>query len=387
MHKTVGKKFFVALMVAAALWGATTTPARAESQKAKAKALFLRGVDAFRAQNYAVALVLFQKSYRLHEASVVLYNMAMCHRALFQYTQSIDVFKKYIAKKGAKLRSSEKRKIEKFIREMEAKLARIVLAVEPAGARILLDGRFVGTSPLKNPINADPGAHVLEVTKDGYRSERRQLQLLDGQQTSVALILKREGSGMGTLVLSSPAKGAVAVVDRGAPVSLPLTLPLAAGAHSVTVTAPGHKPKAFVVVIQPHAVEKQQVILEMIAGSSGSVTTSPGQGEPKARHDADARQPADRKTPADVTSPRVARAAARTVVSPKKNEGTAGLGSSEPKEKKKSQVTPWYKTWWFWTSVGVAVVAGAAVGGYFGYAASQDNGNDTVDADVVVHLR
>ena len=41
--------------------------------------------------------------------------------------------------------------------------------------------------------------------------------------------------------------------------------------------------------------------------------------------------------------------------------------------------TPWYKTWWFWTAVGVAVVGGT-VGGIAGYNASKsDNHTTTMD--------
>jgi hypothetical protein len=32
------------------------------------------------------------------------------------------------------------------------------------------------------------------------------------------------------------------------------------------------------------------------------------------------------------------------------------------KEPEKEESTPWYKTWWFWTTVGVVVAAGATTG-------------------------
>ncbi len=371
------RRVLVGLFVLSVLGFSSPVQAGQSGSKARAKEYFFKGISAFKVQNYAVALVWFQRSYKLRPKAVVLYNIAMCHRALFAYLKSIKAFKRYLAMAGSKVRPSKRRKIEGFIQEMMAKLARVVLAVQPSGARILLDGEFKGTAPSNESITlmASPGTHVLEVTKPGYRSYRRNITVVEGQQTALSVILPKIGPAEGTLILESPVSGAMAIVDRGTPMPLPVTLQVTAGAHNITVTAPGRQPKAMVLSVQPGAVLRQMIHLKPSDGT-GARPARPAVILPRQGHPTGSGA-TTRAVPRHVTNltpgRRSSHESARTVPPAAVQPTPARQGPS------------WYKTWWFWTSVGVAVVAGAALGGYFGYEAAHSS--NAPSADTIVTLK
>ncbi len=68
--------------------------------------------------------------------------------------------------------------------------ATIDLKVE-RGARIQVDGRTVGTTPLGAPLQVDAGRHFISVTKRGRRAHAREVELERGGSVTVATSLKK----------------------------------------------------------------------------------------------------------------------------------------------------------------------------------------------------
>ncbi len=307
--------------------------ARAD-QSARAKELFLKGVSAYSQQNYVAALVYFRKSYELKPKPVVLYNIAMCHRALFQYKASIEAFKKYLATMGRKIRRSRRREVESYIREMEAKLGRIALDVKPDGAEVLLDGRPVGRTPLPGELTVDPGTHVVVVRKEGYETFRKEVELADGQTLALAKVLQPKARARkGTVVVRSGVPGSKVSVDGALAVPLPATLELSAGRHVLVVTAPGHQPKSMVVEVTEGMSRTFDVQLQ----------EEPARPRPRPRPEQRAAARQARQVPVEATRP-------VTV---------------------KQRSKPVYKSWWFWTAIGGAVLTGVVLGAYFGAKAAE----------------
>jgi hypothetical protein len=266
------------------------------ADKKRARKLFYKGLRAFARQAYPDALAHFNASYRLVKKNVVLYNIAMCHRALFQYTKAIAVFRQYLkrkARRGRPLPWAKRRRIKRYIVQMEKKLGRLKLLVHPKGATIRVDGRLVGRAPLEEPVPVDPGRRVVEISHPGHRTSTLSLNVASGQLVSMGVRLQPQERD-GRLVLECSASRCRVRVDGGKPQQLPVTLSLRAGMHHLRVTAPGHLPQRLEVRVLPDETVRREVRLVPAAGAGG---------------------------------------------------GEGGDG------------TPVVKTWWFWTVISAAVVA------------------------------
>jgi hypothetical protein len=72
----------------------------------------------------------------------------------------------------------------------DAVLATISVTTVPSGARVLLDGKPIGTTPFDGEIS--PGQHALTVEADGYIAETSRFEARLGGQSSFAIALERE---------------------------------------------------------------------------------------------------------------------------------------------------------------------------------------------------
>jgi hypothetical protein len=80
------------------------------------------------------------------------------------------------------------------IAELEQRVGRVALAIEPAGARVLVDGRELGTTPLTEPLRVGPGTHVIEVRLDGFAELRREVTVAQGERVEIVAALTATGS-------------------------------------------------------------------------------------------------------------------------------------------------------------------------------------------------
>lgn len=265
----------------------------------RARNLFFRGLRAFQRANYPDALTHFKASWKINPKNIALYNIAMCYRALFQYRRSIAAFEQYLRRKGRRLIPYKRRIIQRFIKEMESKLGRLKLLVTPPGAEIRVDGRLVGRSPLEEHVLVDPGIRIVKITLKGWRTATLEIDVGTGKRVTMGVRLTRLFR-MGGLMLTSRAVGATVRLDGGPPRSLPLSARLRAGPHKATVQAPGHAPRTYTLrVIADQTIHRQI--------------------DPQA--------------------------------------------SSAPEPGTSGRQTRFYRSWWFWTIVSVAVAAAATTTG------------------------
>ncbi|MBA2544159.1 MAG: PEGA domain-containing protein [Deltaproteobacteria bacterium] len=63
----------------------------------------------------------------------------------------------------------------------------VELAGAPAGAKILVDGKVVGTTPLREPLEVAPGKHSVEIKVSGYRPYRTTGTFVTDQRARLAV--------------------------------------------------------------------------------------------------------------------------------------------------------------------------------------------------------
>jgi eukaryotic-like serine/threonine-protein kinase len=139
-----------------------------------------------------------------------------------------------------------------------ARTGRITVRTTPAGARVTIDGKEVGKSPLTIP-NLARGTHTVRVIRDGYSTVERRVVITPSQPAStLTLNLARatapsaarppapseSGSPLtASLTIESRPSGATVFVDGKRVGTTPLAIPgLSVGAHAVRMEMAGYKP-------------------------------------------------------------------------------------------------------------------------------------------------
>lgn len=161
----------------------------AKGENQDAKALFEKGVAAFSAGTYKDALVYFQQSYKINPKPKVLFNMAMCYRAMSQFKESVETFKQYLSQGGKSLPKKKIKEVNELIMEMESSLAQVTVIVNENGATILVDSQEAGIAPLQEILVVNPGTHDIEAIKEGFFTAKQTIEIKGGKNEVVSLTL------------------------------------------------------------------------------------------------------------------------------------------------------------------------------------------------------
>ncbi len=327
--------------------GTRTSDKRKEAE-AEARKLFFEGMRYFKLGRFEDAIRSFERSFNLAKRPVVLFNLAMSHRAVSDYLSSIAVFKEYRAMLGKDIEPERAELVDKMVVEMESELGRIVIDAHPVPVDLFIRGKKVGVVHARKSVDVNPGEHSVEIRKKGFLPFARKVLVAPGERVEVRARLEKMKSRKGRLVISCSIPSAMISIGGGRPVALPVDMELDPGIHDVRITAPGHLAEVLEVSVSAgEVIEKKNVSLEkatprIVPGEPGEKQGLPGREIDGERRDEDER--ADRE--------RVVR--------------------------------PFYKKAWFWTVIGAAVIGVSAGGGYLIWHSTRD-GKDS--HDVIYNLR
>lgn len=148
----------------------------------QARRHFKSGTKLYRDGNYGGALAEFEEAYRLKPGAGSLQNIALSQKGLFRYAEAAASLEQLLARHAGELSEGERKAVDDALTELKGLMATIKLRVQPAGARILLDGRPLQASDLAAPIVLNVGEHALSVDAPGYAPERRVLRVAGGQR-------------------------------------------------------------------------------------------------------------------------------------------------------------------------------------------------------------
>ena len=149
------------------------------AQVKKARDLWYRGVDAFRAGNYEEARLAFAECYQIMPKSDVLRNLSISEIQSGHYVSAARHLTQLLATPG-ELSSSVREEANSRLAQAEAQIGQLQIGVDLAGAEISVDGTVVGRSPLPGKWYTEPGQHEVQVSKAGYPIESRQVFALAG---------------------------------------------------------------------------------------------------------------------------------------------------------------------------------------------------------------
>lgn len=217
--------------------------AAAQTSEPEARRRFEASLGLFSEGNYEAALAELRASYALRPSIVVLYNMAQCLKLLLRYEEAIATYRQYLDEGGSNVPADRRHAVEVTIEHLREASAYVVIDCAPSGAAVTIDGRTVGTLPIRGPITVAAGRRIVEVTLDGRLPARREVEVGGGAVARLCLRL-RSAVGSGVLRVTSPQREASVSIDGNRAGRPPVELRVSGGGHRVEVVASGYHPFA-----------------------------------------------------------------------------------------------------------------------------------------------
>jgi hypothetical protein len=140
-------------------------PYPGDSPNAGASTHFRRGVQLYGEADYAGALVEFKRAYSIAPTSATLYNVGEAQYQLQDYAGALKTFQRFLAEFGAT--DSHRAEVERSVEVLRTRVGRVSVTTLPVGADITVDDRFVGKTPLNEPVLVSVGHRKLAASMNG----------------------------------------------------------------------------------------------------------------------------------------------------------------------------------------------------------------------------
>ena len=183
-----------AALLSLAVIASVAAPAAADegaAAKREADRHFKTGVKLFEESKYSEALAEFEQAYALASHPLVLYNLAATHRALSQYSQAVDFYNRFLAEGKGVVKPAQLAKGQRELDDVLRLIARVEVTTSPEGAKVSVDGRALGATPLEQPLILGPGDHVVRASLEGHDPAERSFRVAAGDTLAVALTLAK----------------------------------------------------------------------------------------------------------------------------------------------------------------------------------------------------
>ena len=164
----------------------------------EARAHFQSGLALANASRFEEAAIEFESAYALSPQPAVLFNIAMAYTNARRLARAASYLRRYLNSADADQRRLQDAR--KRLTELMEVVGKVEVLTDPQQARLFLDGEEVTT-----PIIADPGAHVLEASADGFVAASRALRISQGDRQTVRVELERSAQLQPQPPVSAPA--------------------------------------------------------------------------------------------------------------------------------------------------------------------------------------
>lgn len=203
------------VLLATAVVGASPEVSAQPSQRASASSAaqpveiarvrYRQGVDAYKAGRYRESIDYFLEADRLSPSAALSFNIARAYENIDDAAAALRWYRDYLRRDA---KAADKTDVEKTIAAFEARLAekgvqQITVVTEPPGATLLLDGQPLGVTPWTGEVA--PGAHKLQLRRDGYAPAEQDLDVPPDHATDVALTLTTAAPEAAPTAAPSPA--------------------------------------------------------------------------------------------------------------------------------------------------------------------------------------
>ncbi len=156
----------------------------------EARRRFDRGVKLYVEGDFALALIEFDRAYELVANYRVLYNIGQVSIQLRQYARAREALEQYLAEGDGEIDDVRLAEVQADIEMLKTRTAKLTVTANVAKARVFLDGKLLGVTPLPEAILVDAGGHAIEVERTGFRSTSKSVTMAGGDDLKVAMTLE-----------------------------------------------------------------------------------------------------------------------------------------------------------------------------------------------------
>lgn len=255
-----------------------------DPQREQARRYFLHSVELMAQGRAAEAAAELERARALRVTPAVLFNLGLAYHQLDRPRPALEALRAFVAAaQGApSVGADQTVQARRMIEELERRVAVLGLQLDPADARVAVDG--VDVSDPRLPIDLDAGRRTVRVSAPGRATVERAVELQAGTRTVLVLALP-DASRAGVLDVRSEVPGAAVTVDGVVVGSCPMRESLEPGRHRIEVSAPGHTRWREEVSISAGATVELRPVLEAEGASraalvptSGAVPPAPSAG-------------------------------------------------------------------------------------------------------------
>jgi hypothetical protein len=210
--------------------------------------------------DFAGARAKYRQAYELSKDARLLFDMAICERNLRSYARMQRLLLQYEQEAGAGISAQDKAQVDDALAAIQNMVGTVKLAVSEAGAMVALDGEPLGTTPLEQPFVTELGTHRIVVTKVGFDTIEKTIDIVRVSTVELSIALVRQAV-QARLIVTSDSDAALSIdgqlVGKGR-----FDGRLAPGTHDLRVSARDRLPYAAPIALGDGETRTVQVTLE-----------------------------------------------------------------------------------------------------------------------------
>jgi hypothetical protein len=159
----------------------------------KAKDLFQWGQKLYKQARYAEAISKFEEAYAVRPHPVIYFNIGKCWEQLGETAKALRAYRDYLRlAPDAKDKETVSDAIANLERRLREKgMQQLMVFADPPSARISVDGKELGTSPVSVELIA--GNHTLTVVAEGFEKVDRSFVMQTTRATEMTISLRPVG--------------------------------------------------------------------------------------------------------------------------------------------------------------------------------------------------
>lgn len=165
--------------------GHPQTPTKAQQQEAATR--FKKGLELFKDGDYQAALIEFRRANELAPNFNVLYNIGQVYFQLQDYPGALNALERYLNEGASSIPASRRAEVQRDIDKLKARVANLDITSAVPDAEVTIDDVAVGKTPLSKPIMVSAGRHKITVSKVGFTSATRVIEVASGDAPKVQL--------------------------------------------------------------------------------------------------------------------------------------------------------------------------------------------------------
>ena len=159
-------------------------------QMKEAKERYGRGLKLFADKDYEAARIEFKKAYELVPSFKILYNIGVCDANRNDYVGASENLQKYLAQGGAEVPPERRTEVQSLLKDIGPRIGHITIRSNVAGAIVSVDDVQIGTTPLAQPVDVNPGMRKVSVSKPGYLPATQAVTVAGSETDNVELTMQ-----------------------------------------------------------------------------------------------------------------------------------------------------------------------------------------------------